>query len=198
MSGVHTAVGALTYGTKTISRTQPYGGAHEVHTTIQLGGGVARPRFLYVTGTVRDGSPMPPWPDRHAPLRGEPSGDGTWVSWRLAGANNRELGRSARVHPDLGACRQDALDVTDQAPKASALISMSHESGLWTWRLDSEGRPIAVSGRGHQRRRECEYSLSRFLSAIPDAVIPEVGRHHDRGRSRPEAGFRLVGGPGAA
>jgi hypothetical protein len=165
---------------------------------------VARPRFLYVTGTVRDGTPMPPWPDRQAPLRGRPAGDGSWVSWRLAGANNRELGRSAQVHPDLAACRQDALEVTEDAPQAQALISLNHLSGLWVWRLEMDERPLAVAGRGHHRRRECEYSLSRFLSAVPDAVVPDVerdpGRRGSRSRHpvRRDPTLRLVDGPGAA
>jgi hypothetical protein len=163
---------------------------------------VARPRFLYVTGTVRDGNPMPPWPDRQAPLRGVPAEDGTWVSWRLAGANNRELGRSAIVHPDLASCRQDAVDVVDEAPRAQALVSLNHLSGLWVWRLELNDRALAVAGRGHQRRRECEYSLSRFLSAVTEAVVPDIERHPGRrqvrsGRRR-EPVLRLVDGPGAA
>jgi hypothetical protein len=161
---------------------------------------VARPRFLYVTGTVRDGSPMPPWPDRQAPLRGTPGPDGTWVSWRLAGANNRELGRSARVHPDLPACRQDALELIENAASGQALISLNNFSGLWVWRLEVDERPLAVTGRGHQRRRECEYSLSRFLAAVPEALVPDVDRDlgRRRGRSSAEPTLRLVDGPGAA
>jgi hypothetical protein len=163
---------------------------------------VARPRFLYVTGTVRDGSPVPPWPDRQAPLRGQPNPDGTWVSWRLAGANNRELGRSAQVHPDLATCRLDAQAVVEEAPKAQALISLNYLSGLWVWRLEMDGRPLAVAGRGHQRRRECEYSLSRFLGAVPGALVPDVerdlGRRRGRLGTRHDPPLRLLDGPGAA
>ena len=32
------------------------------------------------------------------------------------------------------------------------------------------GKPIAVSGRGHQRRRECEYNLDRFFATAAVAV----------------------------
>jgi hypothetical protein len=158
---------------------------------------MARPRFLYVMGTVRDGSPYPAWPDRESALRGRPSDDGTWVSWRLAGANNRELGRSAVVHPDVAECRRDAMLAVECAANAQVLLALSNVTGLWVWRLDLDDHPLAIAARGHQRRRECEYSLSRFLETIPAAVVPEL--HHVPARGRPRGmELRLVNGPGAA
>ncbi|HTY72725.1 MAG TPA: hypothetical protein VMI11_09925 [Actinomycetes bacterium] len=156
---------------------------------------MSRPRFLFVTGTLREGSPSPAWPDRSSALRGLTAEDGSWVSWRLAGANNRELGRSAQVYPDLLRCVEDAVAVIAGIARTQALLALNHVTGLWVWRLDLDERPVAVAARGHQRRRECEYSLSRFLAAVPDAAAPDV-HAHPRTSRRGRVG--VLGGTGAA
>jgi hypothetical protein len=131
---------------------------------------VAAPRFLFVTGASREGVPMLAWPDRYTSASGHFAADGRWIAWRLAGPNNRELGRSASVYPDYLACLEGVKELLARLEELHPLITLNHVTGLWTWRLDDDGTAIAVSGRGHQRRRECEYNLGRFLATAAVAV----------------------------
>ena len=131
---------------------------------------MALPRFLFVTGTSRDGVPVPAWPDRFTTTRGQFGDGGSWVAWRLAGPNNRELGRSARLFPDFSSCLDDAYALPQVLEQLRTLITLNQITGLWSWRLELDGKAVAVSGRGHQRRRECEYNLDRFFATAAVAV----------------------------
>ena len=131
---------------------------------------MALPRFLFVTGTSKDGVATPAWPDRYTSARGEVASDGSWVAWRLSGPNNRELGRSALVFPDHAHCLDGVQALVVILKQLHPFITLNQLTGLWSWRLEFEGSGVAVSGRGHQRRRECEYNLERFLSTAAVAV----------------------------
>src|SRR5262245_44832123 len=108
---------------------------------------MAHPRFLFMSG-------------------------GNTFSWRLVGANNRELGRDAGTHPDLRSCREAVaelragIDRTDWAMAADA-------SGAWAWRMTLDDRVVANAGRSYQRQRECLFNLKQFVAAVPVAVVTE-------------------------
>ena len=130
---------------------------------------MASPRFLVVTGRKLGNRAIPQWPDRWGLRAGEASADGTWVAWRLAGANNRELGRSALIFPDVTACHGSVAELQAGVDRAEPLVSMDHLVRGWSWRLDLDGPTVAVSGRSYQRERECSYNLGQFLVAVADA-----------------------------
>ena len=116
-------------------------------------------RFLFVVGIGRGPTAHPVWPDVHQPFEGEVDDDGSWVAWRLTGANHRELGRSARVFPDLATARLDALALHDRIPDAEALIVTVPNTGTWGWRLTVDEVAVATSSRGYARHRECAYNV---------------------------------------
>jgi hypothetical protein len=103
----------------------------------------------------------------------ERAGDATlWrVGWRLIGANNRELGRSAAVFESFDLCRAAVLRLREGADQARVLFAMSDPSGKWTWRLELGGQQAAMSGRTYQRQREAQHNLSLFLTAVPLAQL---------------------------
>lgn len=115
------------------------------------------------------------------------SNDGQLLStaWRLVGANNRELGRSAQTFSNVGACRGAVAHLLQCLDDAQSHLAINNDTGLWTWRLNIGDQWIAVAGRSYQRRRECLYNVTRFLAAAPTAELAG----DLLGRSRPrEAG----------
>jgi hypothetical protein len=116
------------------------------------------------------GASAPNWPGRSGALVGDTGPDGAWIAWRVAGANSRELGRSARVYPDLRSCQDSIVQMGEGATRGESLVAMDFASGLWGWRLDIDGVTVAVSGRGYRRERECRYNLRQFLSAVASAA----------------------------
>ena len=99
-------------------------------------------------------------------------------AWRLLGANNRDLGRSATVFPDAAACETSIAALRQLADRGVATSTRDGQRGTWTWRLDAgPGLPVARSARGYVRQRECQYALAAFrdvapLAEVVQAVVP--------------------------
>lgn len=91
--------------------------------------------------------------------------------WRLVGANNREIGRSAQAFTDAASCRTGISFLRRQLGHLEARISCD-ESTRWSWRLDLNGQPVAQSARVYMRRREAVANLEQFLAAAPTATAP--------------------------
>ena len=121
---------------------------------------MAQPRFQLVPG---------------ARLSGGVGGGG--VGWRLLGANNRELGRSALSYADAEAALASIGRVRALVASGDAHIIHDRGTGLWAWHLDDAGALVANSGRGFRHERECRYNLEQFRDAAPtapssDAAVP--------------------------
>jgi len=142
---------------------------------------MARPRFLFVVGAAEVGRK---WVAGVATVPTEPGDQTGWVGWRLLGGNNRELGRSAVVYPDLAACRAAVERLQAQEEAAEVAVAAEPASGQWWWRLDLAGRAVAVSARSYHRQRECLYNLRQFRAAIrvagsgPNIVVLSREGHH--------------------
>lgn len=95
--------------------------------------------------------------------------------WRLVGANNRELGRSAQAYTDAAACRAGVSFLRRQMGHLEVRI-WCDETTRWLWRLDLHGTPVATSARAYMRRREAVFNLEQFVAAVPGAASPGVGR----------------------
>lgn len=113
------------------------------------------------------------------------------IGWRLIGANNRELGRSAVTFDSLDVCRAAVVQLRERIDQARVLFAMADATGTWIWRLGFGGTEVAVSGRTYQRQRECQHSLSLFLLAVPLASVNESIPHRPRLR-----GLQLPGPAG--
>jgi hypothetical protein len=134
---------------------------------------VKAPRFLFVAGTGRGAGAHPLWPGTHYPFEGEVDAEGSWVAWRLTGANHRELGRSARVFPDLAAARLDATTFHDRIGEAESAILTLPRTAMWGWRMTLHGLVIATSSRAYLRHRESAYSVTSFAAAVAAASLSE-------------------------
>jgi hypothetical protein len=134
---------------------------------------VKSPRFLFVVGVGRGAEAHPVWPDVHHPFEGDLDPDGSWVAWRLTGANHRELGRSTRVFPDLAAARADVEALRGRLDDVEPRIQTVPHTSTWGWRLHLDGVPVATSSRGYARHRECTYNVSAFAAAIPIADLSD-------------------------
>jgi hypothetical protein len=129
---------------------------------------VTLPRIVLVAGGRGRTAPTS-WP--HADrLVGAAGADGTWFGWRLLAANNRELGRSPRVHAAAADCLQAAAAMMADLDSLTTAVSADSARGLWRWRLDGAVGAVAVSSRLYLRQRECAYSLRQFLQAAPVAA----------------------------
>jgi hypothetical protein len=136
-----------------------------------LGGHMAAPRFLFVAGTRPAQDSWFRWPDPLG-LRTELVGpDGSWFGWRLAAANNRELGRSASVFADLGSCRLAVARLSSSIDSTVPATTIDDVTGLRAWQLSLDGELVAVSARRYHRQRECLYSLANFLEAVRIARV---------------------------
>ncbi|WP_075017708.1 hypothetical protein [Actinacidiphila rubida] len=95
------------------------------------------------------------------------------MGWRLIGANNRELGRSAAVFESVELCGAAVVRLREGvgAGQVRVLFAMSDTAGTWTWRLELGGHQAAMSGRTYQRQREAQHNLNLFLTAVPLARL---------------------------
>jgi hypothetical protein len=134
---------------------------------------VKTPRFLFVVGVGIGPAAHPVWPDVHQPFEGDLDGDGSWVAWRLTGANHRELGRSSRVFPDLSQARLHAQAVHERIVEAQPHILTVPHTGTWGWRLRIDDTPVATSSRGYARHRECTYNVAAFMAAAAIAELSD-------------------------
>jgi hypothetical protein len=134
---------------------------------------VKSPRFLFVVGVGRGPEAHPVWPDVHQNFDGELDADGSWVAWRLTGANHRELGRSTRVFADVTAARTDAMTLHARIDEVEAHILTVPHTGTWGWRLRLNEVPVATSSRGYARHRECTYNVAAFMAAAAIAELSD-------------------------
>jgi hypothetical protein len=102
-------------------------------------------------------------------------------AWRLVGANNREIARSARTFPTFHECYQAARHVQQRLALAVTTVRHDDVLNLWAWRAQLDGVPVATSGRLYQRHRECQSNVAQFLALMPLAataydstVVPAV------------------------
>lgn len=104
--------------------------------------------------------------DRTAPVV-EPT-----YSWRLIGANNRPIGRSAVGYADLASCMAvvQLISTLDLAGCLKLLVDV--DTGLWNWRLHLGDQALALSARSYQRKRECVYSAESFAAIAATATVP--------------------------
>lgn len=94
------------------------------------------------------------------------------AGWRLLGANNRELGRGPGPFPDLESCQAAVRELVTRIGSATpGIVGDPGHTGAWSWRLDLDGRAVAVSWRTYLRHRECAYSLAHFIDAVPNAAM---------------------------
>jgi hypothetical protein len=93
------------------------------------------------------------------------------VLWMLVSPNNRPLGRGHRRYATYDASRAAVMQIRQQYHRLQATPSVVEAGGRWSWVVDLDGVPVAVSNRSYLRARECSYNLERFMVAVPVAEI---------------------------
>ena len=121
-----------------------------------------------------------PAPDRISVLTSESAQGRDWaesrkigaglVGWRVLGANNRELGRSAGPFWQVEEAYQAAHEA-QAVLKGTVTRFWADDLGAWFWNIDLDGEELAVSGRGYRRQRECIYSIEQFREHFPTAAV---------------------------
>jgi hypothetical protein len=142
---------------------------------------VTEARFLLVGGRVDGfGGFVPPWPRQDRPYVGTVRPDGRWIAWRMLAPNHRELARSALVFGDDDECLGA---ITGMLAGDGDVALEPGPVGMWAWRYDAGGEPVAVSGRLYHRQRECSYNAESFYDAIHAHVTaPDQALRITRGR----------------
>jgi len=99
------------------------------------------------------------------------------VGWRVLGANNRELGRSAGPFGRADEAYQ-AVHEAQTVLERTVTRFWADDLGEWFWNISLDGDQLAVSSRGYRRQRECIYSIEQFREHFPTArvVAPQVLR----------------------
>jgi hypothetical protein len=97
------------------------------------------------------------------------------VTWRLLSNNNRDLGRAATVFPDIDSCAA-AVEYLRGVGERAASISVRDGRADWTWRVQVDQVPVAVSSRRYHRRVQAEYACAVFLGLVPNAEVMNAVR----------------------
>ena len=93
-----------------------------------------------------------------------------WCAWRLMGANNREIARSARTFSTFHECYQTAREIQQALDGVVTTARHDDTHNLWAWRAKLDGVNIASSGRLYQRFRECQANVAQFIELMPIAI----------------------------
>lgn len=109
------------------------------------------------------------------------------VSWLLAAANNRAIGRAAAVFPTVAECVADTVRLAEGIDRSIGSVHflldpIKASASSWAWSVSIDGRPSAGSSHPYQRRIECERSLRQFLAAVRTS---EPASENLRGLGRP-------------
>lgn len=93
------------------------------------------------------------------------------IAWRLLGGNNHELGRGARLFPDVAAAWADLQEVQARIDVLNLRLVPDPSQVRWRWRFTLDGEDVAVSARGYLRQRECQANADNFSAALPKATL---------------------------
>jgi hypothetical protein len=114
-----------------------------------------------------------------------PDPDSGWYVWRLIGANNRELGRSAPSFVSYDVARRAAGQLKRNIERLVEHVTTDPATGRWGWLLELDGVAVAVSGRWYERELHARLGAAKFFSLAPgaelaDGVVTLPSRHERR------------------
>ncbi len=108
---------------------------------------------------------------------------GSWYGWRLIGANNRELGRSALSFGSYQLACRAILQLKEGIGRLVNHSTTDPRTGRWGWRIDLEDDAVAVSSRWYERDHDGRIGAAKFVALTADAEVAEgvVTLHERRG-----------------
>jgi hypothetical protein len=103
------------------------------------------------------------------------SGNGVqdWYGWRLMGANNRELGRSARSFASYPLARRAVMHLQQHADQLVRSTEVDPATGRWRWRLDLDNTAVAISGRWYERDHDSRLGMAKFVTLVSEAELTD-------------------------
>jgi hypothetical protein len=110
---------------------------------------------------------------RHQTAENLESTDG--ATWRLLSNNNRDLGRAASIFEDVDGCLVAVEHLRRNAGHTTP-VSLRAGRADWTWRVQIDQVPVAVSSRRYQRRVQAEYACGVFLGLVETAAVMNTVR----------------------
>jgi hypothetical protein len=118
---------------------------------------------------------------RMLPVVADPAGRGDWYGWRLMGANNRELGRSALSFLSYPLARRAVMQLKRGIERLVPHSTTDPLTGRWGWRLDLDDLAVAVSSRWYERDHDGRLGAAKFVALTVEAELPEgVVTLHER------------------
>jgi hypothetical protein len=96
-----------------------------------------------------------------------------WYGWRLMGANNREVGRNAMSFLSYPLARHAVARLQHHADRLVRRTLVDPVTGRWSWRLELDGEPVAVSGRWYERDHDSRQGVAKFVALLPTASLAD-------------------------
>jgi hypothetical protein len=121
-------------------------------------------------------------------LAGDSDGQhaGEWYGWRLMGANNRELGRSALSFVSYPQTRWAVRQLQMQVDQLVRRTLVDPGTGRWSWRIELDNEAVAVSARWYERDHDSRLAMAKFVALMPEAeLVDGVVTLYDRRGSAP-------------
>jgi hypothetical protein len=117
------------------------------------------------------------------PVMADSVGRGDWYGWRLMGANNRELGRSALSCVSYQQARRAVMQLKEGIGRLVQHSTTDPMTGRWGWRLDMDDLAVAVSSRWYERDHDGRLGAAKFVALTGAAELTEgvVTLHERRG-----------------
>lgn len=110
------------------------------------------------------------------PTTADPAGTprvADWYGWRLMGANNREVGRNAMSFLSYPLARHAVARLQHHADRLVQRTTVDPVTGRWSWLLELDGEPVAVSGRWYERDHDSRQGLAKFIALLPAASLTD-------------------------
>jgi hypothetical protein len=149
------------------------GGASRVRFQVLFGPASVHPQrmgwpalVVSVTETGDSESDRAPGPSDRPALA-----DPDWYGWRLIGANNRELGRSATSFVTYQLARHAVTSLREGVERLIALTVADRATGRWRWHVDLDGTTVAVGCRWYERGHDSRLGMDTFVRLARDADL---------------------------
>lgn len=107
---------------------------------------------------------------------GADDGTASVIVWNLVSANNRDLGRGARIYQRFDEAVLDARAVIETKADLVITLVSGDRDGVYGWSLVRDGAPEIVCSRWYQTDRDRRHSIEVALTALQSASLREGAR----------------------
>jgi|GEM_PF-3534930 len=115
------------------------------------------------------------------PVAAASGGHHNRYGWRLIGANNRELGRSALGFGSYHGARSAVVALQRSLGSFVQHLTTDPATGRRGWHVEVDGACVAVSGRWYERDHDARLGAAKFVAlALRAAVVDGVVAVHER------------------